>query len=198
MNGVTNVWRAFDEASFGRARTLNLRASLPSAREAVERVEQWLREQQVAKAGSVLVITGRGKNSPDGVSAVREAVMKHLFSLRRRGVVRSWREHSPGSVVIELSPVSALFEQLPRKREPRTATVSDPESLRALSPESRVLLRRLALRSLETLGVRDPAKYVDAEMIKQFAVLTTSLPQEGDRDAALVAAIRCALEELDG
>lgn len=195
---MTNVWRAFDEASFGRARTLNLRASLPSAREAVERVERWLREQQVAKAGSVLVITGRGNNSPDGVSAVREAVMKHLFSLRRRGVVRSWREHSPGSVVIELSPVSALFEQLPRKREPRTGTVSDPDSLQALSAESRVLLRRLALRSLETLGVRDPAKYVETEMIKQFAALSTSLPLEGDRDAALVAAIRCALEELDG
>ena len=195
---MTNVWRAFDEASFGRARTLNLRASLPSAREAVERVEQWLREQQVAKAGSVLVITGRGNNSPDGVSVVREAVMKHLFSLRRRGVVRSWREHSPGSVVIELSPVSALFEQLPRKREPRTAMVPDPESLRALSPESRVLLRRLAVRSLESLGVRDAAKYVEAEMIKQFAALSISLPQEGDRDAALVAAIRCALEELDG
>lgn len=195
---VTNVWRAFDEASFGRARTLNLRASLPSAREAVERVEQWLREQQVAKAGSVLVITGRGNNSPDGVSAVREAVIKHLFSLRRRGVVRSWREHSPGSVVVELAPVSALFEQLPRRREARTATATDPESLRALSPESRVLLRRLAIRSLESLGVRDPAKYVEAEMIRQFAALSTSLPLEGDRDAALVAAVRCALEELDG
>lgn len=195
---MTNVWRAFDEASFGRARTLNLRASLPSAREAVERVERWLREQQMAKAGSVLVITGRGNNSPDGVSVVREAVMRHLFSLRRRGVVRSWREHSPGSVVIELSPVSALFEQLPRKREPRTATVSDPDSLQALSPESRVLLRRLAVRSLENLGMRDPAKYVEAEMIKQFAVLSISLPLQGDRDAALVAAIRCALEELDG
>lgn len=152
----------------------------------------------MAKAGSVLVITGRGNNSPDGVSVVREAVMRHLFSLRRRGVVRSWREHSPGSVVIELSPVSALFEQLPRKREPRTATVSDPDSLQALSPESRVLLRRLAVRSLENLGVRDPAKYVEAEMIKQFAVLSISLPLQGDRDAALVAAIRCALEELDG
>jgi len=195
---VTNVWRAFDEASFGRARTLNLRGSLPSAREAVERVEQWLRERQVAKAGTVLVITGRGKNSPEGVSAVREAVMKHLFSLRRRGVVRSWREHSPGSLVIELAPVSALFEQLPRKKEPRAATASDPESLQALSPASRVLLRRLAVRSLETLGVRDPARYVEAEMMKQFAALSTSLPLEGDRDAALVAAIRCALEELDG
>lgn len=195
---VTNVWRAFDEASFGRARTLNLRGSLPSAREAVERVEQWLREQQVAKAGSVLVITGRGNNSPEGVSAVREAVMRHLFSLRRRGIVKSWREHSPGSVVIELAPLSALFEQLPRKREPRAATVSDPESLQALAPATRVLLRRLAIRSLETLGVRDPAKYVEAEMIKQFAALSTSLPLEGDRDAALVAAIRSALEELDG
>lgn len=195
---VTTVWRAFDEASFGRARTLNLRSSLPTAREAVERVEQWLREQQVAQAGSVLVITGRGNNSPDGVSAVREAVMKHLHSLRRRGIVKSWREHTPGSVVIELAPVSALFEQLPRKREPRATPVSDPESLLALSPEARATLRRLALRSLETLGVRDPARYVEAEMVKQFAALSASLPLEGDRDAALRVAIQHALEELDG
>lgn len=194
---MTNVWRAFDEASFGRARTLNLRSSLPTAREAVERVEQWLRGQQVARAGSVLVITGRGNNSPDGVSAVREAVMKHLHSLRRRGIVKAWREHTPGSVVIELAPVSALFEQLPRKREPRAAPVTDPESLQALSSEARVMLRRLALRSLETLGVRDPATYVDAEMVKQFAALSAALPVEGDRDAALQIAMQNALEELD-
>ncbi|CAN5308181.1 hypothetical protein BH23GEM2_BH23GEM2_00090 [soil metagenome] len=195
---MTNIWRAFDEASFGRARTLNLRSSLPTAREAVKRVEQWLREQQVAQAGSVLVITGRGNNSPDGVSVVREAVMRHLHSLRRRGVIRSWREHTPGSVVIELSPLSALFEQLPRRREPRVTPTRDPESLQALSPAARALLRRLALRSLETLGVRDPARYVDAEMVKQFAALSASLPLEGDRDAALRVAVENALDELDG
>ncbi|HUF66902.1 MAG TPA: Smr/MutS family protein [Gemmatimonadaceae bacterium] len=195
---MSNVWRAFDEASFGRARTLNLRGSLPSAREAVARVEQWLRQQQVARAGSVLVITGRGNNSPEGISAVREAVMKHLHSLRRRGVIRSWREHTPGSVVIELAPVSALFEQIPRRREPRVDPVSDPESFQALSPAARALLRRLALRSLETLGIRDPARYVEAEMLKQFAALSASLPRDGDRDAALQVAMRNALEELDG
>lgn len=195
---MTNVWRAFDEASFGRARTLNLRSSLPTAREAVDRVEQWLREQQVAQPGSVLVITGRGNNSPDGVSTVREAVMKHLHSLRRRGVVKSWREHTPGSVVVELLPLSALFEQVPRKREPRATSVSDPQSLQALSPATLGLLRRLALRSLETLGVRDPAGYVEAEMVKQFAALSASLPLKGDRDAALRVAIQRALEELDG
>lgn len=195
---MANVLRAFDEASFGRGRTLNLRATLPSAREAVERTERWLRQQQVAQAGSVLVITGRGNNSPDGISPVREAVLRQLPSLRRRGVVRAWREHSPGSFVVELAPVSALFEQMPRRRERSEPLRPDPEALQALSRDTRDALRHLARRALENLGVRAPRnEFVEEEMVKQFAALSAALPEEGDREAALRSAISRALDELD-
>ena len=46
--------QALDEARFGSDRTLNLRASLPTAQEAVRRAEAWLRERQVAGATEVL------------------------------------------------------------------------------------------------------------------------------------------------
>jgi hypothetical protein len=170
---------------------------LPSAAEAADRAEQWLRQKQVERAGSVLIITGRGAQSPDGISVVRAAVIKRLTSLRRRGVVASWREHTPGSVIVEPAPVGALFEQLPRRREPRRRAVLDPGSLNALAPATRSALRHLATRSLEALGVRDPDAFVEAEMLKQFAALAAALPVEGDRESALRAAIAQALDELD-
>src|SRR5688572_10591297 len=110
--------QAFDEARFGSARTLNLRASLPTMREATTRAESWLRQRQVERAGDVLIITGRGVGSPDGVSPVREAVRKLLGSLKRRGVVSEHREHTPGSFVVKLAPTSALWNAPRRKREP--------------------------------------------------------------------------------
>lgn len=194
----SGVRRAFDEAAFGPARTLNLRATLPTAREAVERTERWLRQQQVERAGEVLVITGRGNNSPDGISAVRTAVMNHLHSLRRRGVVKSWREHTPGSVVVELAPVGALFEQAGRRREPRVARDRDPVALAALSAPTRAALRNLATRSLEALGMHHPPiSFIESEMVKQFLVLARALPDSGDREEALCQAIASALDELD-
>src|SRR5690606_4516849 len=67
---------AFDELRFGRERILNLREILPTPEVATARAESWLREQQVAGAREVLVITGRGNSSPGGVSPVREAVLR--------------------------------------------------------------------------------------------------------------------------
>ena len=63
--------RALDEARFGAERTLNLRALRPTVKAAEARAESWLRERQVARAGEVLIITGRGAQSWDGVSVVR-------------------------------------------------------------------------------------------------------------------------------
>lgn len=190
--------RAFDEAEFGPARTLNLRSSLPTASEAAERAEQWLRQQQVMKAGQVLVITGRGKNSPGGVSPVRESTVKRLHSLRRRGVVADWREHTAGSFVVILAPVTALFETMPRRRERGDLpSRPGPAVLEALAPATKRALRMLATRSLETLGVSDPEPFVSEEMVKQFAALAVSIPPAADRESALRAAIRAALEELD-
>ena len=65
-----DLWKAFDEAQFSASDTLNLRESLPTVADARYRAEQWLRERQVSRASKVLVITGRGNSSPDGVSPV--------------------------------------------------------------------------------------------------------------------------------
>ena len=187
--------QAFDEARFGSARTLNLRASLPTVREATTRTETWLRQRQAENAGEVLVITGRGLGSPDGVSPVREAVSKLLVSLKRRGVVAEHREHTAGSFVVRLAPLSALWNAPRRKREPARPAPVDPPALAALEPETRTLLRALALSSLEALGVRDPESLVEGEMLKQFGALAAAIPPGPDREARLRAVITRAIEE---
>src|SRR5438105_14094129 len=94
-----SVLKAFDEAEFGVKNILNLRESLPTAADARYRAEAWLRERQISRASEVLVITGRGKQSPGGNSAVRSAILGLLPLLRRRGAVTEWRVHSPRSFV---------------------------------------------------------------------------------------------------
>src|SRR5881392_2488714 len=128
-----SVWRAFDEAEFGPKNTLNLRESLPTAADARHRAEAWLRERQISRASEVLLITGRGNQSPGGVSAVRAAIVALLPSLRRRGVVSEWREHSPGSFVIKLGSISSLLDAPRRKRDRAAAPAPvDPKSLAEL------------------------------------------------------------------
>jgi hypothetical protein len=192
------LWKAFDEAVFGARNTLNLRETLPSPADARYRTEAWLRERQVSKADEVLVITGRGNNSPGGVSVVREAVAGLLPQLRRRGVVSEWREHSPGSFVVKLAPIKALLEAPVRKRDRNVGPViANPTSLSALEPSTLVLLRRLALRSLETLGVREPEKFVEGEMLAQFEKLSGGLSAGPDREQTLQGAITSAMDLLD-
>src|SRR5258705_116075 len=50
VHGLAALQRAFDEARFGAARTLNLRESLPTGAEAARRVESWLRQHQVQQS----------------------------------------------------------------------------------------------------------------------------------------------------
>lgn len=190
--------QALDEARFGAERTLNLRASLPTAADAVARVDAWLRQQQVEGAGEVLVITGRGNQSPGGHSVVREGVRKALGSLKRRGVVAAVSEHTPGSFVVKLAPVRALWDSPRRKREPVAEPQPEPPSLQALEEPSRRLLRELATRSLEALGVREVHRLLEAEMLKQFSMLAAGVPQGVDRERRLRAAIVRAIEEYDG
>ena len=113
---LKGLWQGFDEANFGADRTLNLRDSLPSGPEARARTESWLRMRQVMKPGEVLVITGRGNQSPGGVGVVREAIIALMPSLRRRGVILNWREHSPGSLVVTLAPITTLLTAPRRNR----------------------------------------------------------------------------------
>ena len=130
--GLGNLWLAFDEARF-KGRTLNLRESLPTVAEASRRTESWLREQQVAAAGEVLIVTGRGNNSEGGVSPVREAVIRLLHLLRRRGVVSAHAEHTPGSFVVDLAPLQALVDAPSRSRDTAPAPKpAAPQSLDAL------------------------------------------------------------------
>lgn len=180
---------------FGTARTLNLRESLPSADAAVARTEAWLRQQQVDRADEVLVVTGRGNNSPAGVSLVREAVIRLFHSLKRRGVVTGHVEHTPGSFVVNLAPVSALWESPRRNRGRGVEPPRTPPSLDELDEESRILLRNLAERALEGLGVKDTAAFLESEMLKQFGAIAATIGDAPDREARLKIAIRAAMEQ---
>jgi hypothetical protein len=193
-----SVLRAFDEAEFGSKNTLNLRESLPTAADARYRTEMWLRERQISRATEVLVITGRGNQSPNGVSVVREAILALLPSLRRRGVVSEWREHSPGSFVVKLGSISAMLEAPRRKRDRTAQTASaNPETLKELDPSTIELLRRLAIRSLESLGVRETDKYVEAEMLSKFNSLAGAIKPGVEGEDRLREAIKAALDQLD-
>jgi len=101
--GLKGLRQAFDEVRFGAQRTLNLRDTLPTAAAATSRTEAWLRQQQVERAGEVLIVTGRGNQSDGGIPVVREAVIRLLLVLRRRGVVSGHEEHTPGSFVVTLA-----------------------------------------------------------------------------------------------
>jgi hypothetical protein len=198
--GLTELWKAFDEARFGAARTLNLRASLPTPDEAARRADAWLRQQQIAQAGDVLVITGRGKGSDEGVSVVREAIIRLLHSLKRKGVVAGHEEHTPGSFVVRLAPMQALLEAPRRQRDAKgqgPALVPNPPSLDALEPETRALLRDLAARALDHLGVHDRGPFLEGEMLRQFGLLTKSMPAGVDRERLLREAIQRAMAEYD-
>jgi hypothetical protein len=191
--------RAFDEARFGAARTLDLRTSMPTGAEAVRRAEPWLRERQMARAGEVLVITGRGRGSPGGIAVVREAIRKLLGTLRRKGVVAAVAEHTPGSWVVTLAPVRALFETVPRSRsgggrvKPR-----DPAELRGLDASTRSNLRSLAIRSLEVLGVPRTGGFVHHEMVRQFSILASAVaPDETDREGRMQVLIDAARHAYD-
>jgi hypothetical protein len=193
------VLKAFDEAEFGAKNVLNLRESLPSAADARFRTESWLRERQISGVSEVLLITGRGNQSPGGVSAVRSAILALLPALRRRGVVTEWQEHTPGSVVVRLGSITSMLEAPRRKRDRDSQPpVQDPKALTALESSTLSLLRRLAIRSLESLGAHVPEKFVEAEMLSQFNTLAGIVsPGEGS-EARLRQAISAALEQIDG
>ena len=192
---------AFDEARFGPARTLDLRTDLPTVTEALRRTEPWLRERQMAKAGEVLVITGRGLGSPEGIGAIRAAVGPLLARLKRTGVVERVVEHNAGAFAVTLAPIRALFETGARSRGPRPTPPAPAMSstLATLDTGTAHELRLLARYSLEQLGVRPNDRLIEDEMLRQFSILAHSIaPDETDRMARLsflVAAARQAYEE---
>lgn len=197
--GLTGLWQALDEANFGQGRTLNLRESLPSAAEARARAEVWLKARQVTEAGDVLVITGRGNQSMHGIGVVRTEILALLPSLRRRGVVESWREHNPGSFVVKLAPINSLLDAPRRRRsEPiERSSLATPASLAALDADTLKLLRALAIRNLEMIGVVTGGTFVAQEMERTFAVLASSVAAGSDRERSLRDAMIRAINESD-
>jgi len=197
MSRMRSLQNALDEARFGPGRTLNLRARLPTAAEAAARAEAWLREKQASRVAEVLVITGRGNQSPGGVSVVRGRVGRLLASLRRQGVVREFAEHTPGSYVVRLAPLSSVREAARRRRHPVVERPADPKMLAGLDAETRVILRRVAERSLETLGVRDVEPFLEREMVAQFICVAQGVPDGPRREQRLRLALAALLEEYD-
>ncbi|WP_337170112.1 hypothetical protein [Gemmatimonas aurantiaca] len=192
-----SIERAFDELRFGANRILNLRALQPTALQATALCERWLREQQVLGVDEALVITGRGNNSVDGYSPVREAVVRLLPSLRRRNVIAGYAEHTAGSFVVTFAPVRALFE-VPRRRRERAPAPVHPPTLAALDEETVRQLRDVAVLSLAVLGVQAPTRaQLEDEMQRQFAALSAALPDNGDREALLQQALLRAAEEYE-
>ncbi len=166
--GLDGLRQAFDALAFGPERTLNLRAHLPTRAQAVARCEAWLRERQAAGAREVLVVTGRGERSVDGVSVVRQAVLELLASLSRRHVVAGYREHTAGSFVVEIEPFAELHAAR-RQAPPPPPPPPDPRTLAALEPDTRDLLRTLAVTHMQALGAHSPTrKMIEAEMLAWF------------------------------
>lgn len=185
--------RALDSVRFGERNILNLRESLPSAAVAAERAERWLRQKQVESVAEVLVVTGRGNNSEGGISPVREAVVKVISTLRRRNVVERYEEHTPGSFSIRLAPIRAMIDA-PRRNRDRDGR-ERPQAAGDLSPTNRQMLRDLAERSLEGLGIRDTAEFLDVEMERHLRALSAAVGTGPDREARLKSALRAALDQ---
>lgn len=188
---------AFDEVRFGRDRILDLHELRGGVERAVARAEAWLREKQAGGAREVLVITGRGRNSEGGVSVVKEGVRRRLARLRRGGVVKEFGPHTEGSFVVLLAPLSALREAPRRRRDPAPTRDRDPDSLLELEPATRNLLRKVSLRALEELGIRDPEPFVQREMLDQLSCAIRSIPDCADREARLRRALELVLAEYD-
>ena len=193
---------ALDEIRFGQTGTLNLRASLPTAAEAVKRTEAWLRMKQAEGAREVLVVTGRGNQSFARVPVVREAVRRLLALLSTRGVVAEHSEHSPGAFAVRLAPIAEANARRAVTTTDVTEPVEAPPTLDGLTDETRGLLHRLAADTLGALGVRDPSpQFVRDEMVRQCSQLAATLPptpaSATDRERLLQTAIIRAIERLD-
>lgn len=186
-----------DGALFGPAKTLDLHTATPTADEAARRAEAWLRERQMAQAGEVLVITGRGSRSVDGIAVVRPAIERLFTRLKRLGVITRVRPQTEGSFVVTLAPVKALFEAPKRSRAAYLPPKVDESAFLGLSAETREALRHLAVRSLEALGAPASPRFVEDEMRRQLSLLAPGLPPGENSDRALLRIAREVAESLE-
>jgi hypothetical protein len=139
------------------------------------------------------VITGRGRNSENGISPVREAVAKLITALRRRNVVERYEEHTPGSFSIQLASISAMVDAPRRHRDSKSRVPDAP--LPELSKANQRLLRDLAERSLENLGIKETHAFLEAEMRRQLTAISSAIGSGPDRESKIRAALRAALDQ---
>lgn len=200
VQGFSGLQQAFDEVRFGGTRTLNLRASLPTAAEAATRVDSWLRQHQMQQSGEVLVVTGRGNNSEDGISVVREASIRAFHDLKKKGVIEGFAEHTAGSFVVTLAPIKAMHAAAARRNAPAPLPPpAAPPTLSILSNATRDALRVLAERSLDSLGIHDRGPFVETEMLRLFGELGAKMGEgpAAERERRLRAAIDAAMDAYD-
>ena len=147
-------------------------------------------------AKEVLVITGRGNQSVGGVAVIRGAIEKLLFLLRRRGVVHGHHEHNPGAFVVELAPLRSLSEA-PARRRDRAEAVPATQMIQGLDRETVALLRDLAERSLDALGVAASDRRIADEMQRYLSKIAPALPAGARMEDHLRSALRAAIAEYD-
>lgn len=187
---------SLERVLFGPLRTLNVRASRLTGQESAARVESWLRSKQVELTGEVLVITGRGAGSLDGIPVVKEATQRVLDRLRRLGVITSYGEDTPGSFIATLAPLRSLLEAPARRKTPAPASSRRTPSILGIKPETRERLRYLATRAIEALGVKAATEaQLASEMARQFSVIARTAPSGVDADKWIDGAITKALNE---
>jgi hypothetical protein len=116
--------------------------------------------------------------------------------MRRRGVVASHREHNPGAFAVQMAPIRALVEAPARRRE-RPQTGASPVTLEGLSHDTIQLLRDLAERSLNSLGVAATDHGLTDEMHRHLRLILPSLSGGERMEAQLRAALKSAMAEYD-
>jgi hypothetical protein len=57
------------------------------------------------------------------------------------------------------------------------------------------MLRDLAERTLEALGIKETAKFLDAEMDRHLAAITAAVGDVPDKDKRIRVALRAALDQ---
>ena len=187
---------------FGAERTLNLRDAFVTGADATFRTDSWLRQRHALSREPVLIVTGRGNGSAEGIPVIKESVIAVLHKLRRKGVVASWREHTAGALVVDLGSMNDMLTAPRRHRDSRREKAQSDssrpkETFFGLEGETVALLRRLAEKTIFDLGVQDGGDLIESEMVEKLSVLVRGLPVDGDRESALRAVIIRAIEELD-
>jgi hypothetical protein len=87
----------------------------------------------------------------------------------------------------------------PRRKKDRgvSSELPSPRALDALDSATVELLRRLAVRSLESLGVKDPTNFIESEMLAKFNLLAAGVTPGAESEERLRRAIASALDQLD-